>query len=167
LGHSNRITADAMADLLRVLYLDPRVGPEIMQSLSVGGIDGTTRNRFKGTLAARRVRAKTGTLNGKSCLSGLVGDGDDVVAFAIMVQGIRGRRLGAVRAAQVGAVNAIMRYVREGTGHFIDLPPDMGEASVGRDFETGEEIMESEGEASESVPQGTGVEGSSPATSNH
>ena len=83
LGHANRITADAMSALLRTLYLDPRVGPEILQSLSVGGIDGTTRNRFKGTLAAERVRAKTGTLNGKSCLSGLVGD------FAI-----RGAQLG-------------------------------------------------------------------------
>jgi D-alanyl-D-alanine carboxypeptidase len=165
LGHANRITADAMADLLRVLYLDPRVGPEIMQSLSVGGIDGTTRNRFKGTLAARRVRAKTGTLNGKSCLSGLVGDGDDVVAFAIMVQGIRGRRLGAVRAAQVGAVNAIMRYVREGTGQAVELPADFAEATVGRDFETGEEIMESEGEASESVPQAADADEPGPTTS--
>ncbi|HEX4404885.1 MAG TPA: D-alanyl-D-alanine carboxypeptidase/D-alanyl-D-alanine-endopeptidase, partial [Polyangia bacterium] len=90
LGHANRITADAMADLLRALYLDPRVGPELMQSLSVGGIDGTTRNRFKGTLEARRVRAKTGTLAGKSCLSGLVGDGPDVLAFSILVQGLRG-----------------------------------------------------------------------------
>ncbi len=54
LGHANRITADAMAALLRSLYLDPRVGPELLQSLSVGGVDGTTRNRFKGTLAAER-----------------------------------------------------------------------------------------------------------------
>ena len=65
LGHANRITADAMAALLRSLYLDPRVGPELLQSLSVGGVDGTTRNRFKGTLAAERVRAKTGTLRGQ------------------------------------------------------------------------------------------------------
>ena len=41
LGHANRITPHAMSDLLRALYLDPRVGPEILQSLSVGGIDGT------------------------------------------------------------------------------------------------------------------------------
>ena len=92
-----------MAALLRTLYLDPRVGPEILQSLSVGGIDGTTRNRFKGTLAAERVRAKTGTLNGKSCLSGLVGDGSDVLAFSILVEGIRGRHL-ARRARRAGGV---------------------------------------------------------------
>ena len=68
LGHSNRISARAMTDLLRALYLDPRVGPELLQSLSVGGVDGTTRNRFRGLPVARHVRAKTGTLNGnRSC----------------------------------------------------------------------------------------------------
>jgi D-alanyl-D-alanine carboxypeptidase/D-alanyl-D-alanine-endopeptidase (penicillin-binding protein 4) len=147
LGHANRITATAMGTLLRALYLDPRVGPEILQSLSVGGVDGTTRNRFKGTLAARRVRAKTGTLNGKSCLSGLVGDGADVVVFSILVEGLRGRSLPAVRGAQVGAVNAIMRYVRERGGERIDLPPGFDQPLATPDFETGEEITESEGEA--------------------
>jgi D-alanyl-D-alanine carboxypeptidase/D-alanyl-D-alanine-endopeptidase (penicillin-binding protein 4) len=149
LGHANRITADAMADLLRALYLDPRVGPELLQSLSVGGIDGTTRNRFKGTLAARRVRAKTGTLAGKSCLSGLVGDGPDVLAFSILVQGLRGRHsLGAVRGAQVSCVNAMMRYVREahGAGGAGDGAPG---APPVTDIEAGEEVSATEGEAVE------------------
>lgn len=154
LGHANRITPHAMSDLLRALYLDPRVGPEILQSLSVGGIDGTTRNRFKGTLAARRVRAKTGTLNGKSCLSGLVGDGDDVMVFSMMMQGFRGRALPAVRASQVGAVTAMMRYVREGAGERIDLPQGFDEQMVGRDVETGGEVQES----------GQDGEGDEPAT---
>ena len=146
LGHANRITANAMAQLLRALYLDPRVGPEILQSLSVGGVDGTTRNRFKGTLASRRVRAKTGTLNGKSCLSGLVGDGDDVVVFSMLVQGFRGRNLAAVRASQVGAVNAIMRYVREGAGEQVELPPGFDERLAGTDVETAGEESDAEGE---------------------
>ncbi len=70
LGHQNRVAPATMADLLRRLYFDPRVGPDLLQSLSVGGVDGTTRNRFRGSSAAERVRAKTGTLNGVSCLSG-------------------------------------------------------------------------------------------------
>jgi D-alanyl-D-alanine carboxypeptidase/D-alanyl-D-alanine-endopeptidase (penicillin-binding protein 4) len=147
LGHANRITADAMADLLRALYLDPRVGPELLQSLSVGGVDGTTRNRFKGTLAARRVRAKTGTLAGKSCLSGLVGDGPDVLAFSILVQGLRGRHsLGAVRGAQVSCVNAMMRYVREAHGGAAEELP-AGAPAI--DIEAGQEVSETEGEAIE------------------
>lgn len=116
LGHGNRITPEAMAELLRRLFLDPRVGPDIVQSLSVGGVDGTTRNRFRGSPAAERVRAKTGTLNGKSCLSGYVGDGSDIIVFSIMVQGLRGRGLAAVRSAQVTAVNAMMRYARGAVG---------------------------------------------------
>lgn len=143
LGHANRITPAAMTELLAGLYFDPRVGPDILQSLSVGGVDGTTRNRFKGTLSARRVRSKTGTLNGKSCLSGLVGDGSDVVVFSMMMQGFRGGALHAVRASQVGAVNAMMRYVREGTGERSAFPAALDENNVGRDVETGGEVRES------------------------
>jgi serine-type D-Ala-D-Ala carboxypeptidase/endopeptidase (penicillin-binding protein 4) len=146
LGHANRITADAMAALLRALYLDPRVGPDLLQSLSVGGVDGTTRNRFKGTLAAQRVRAKTGTLSGKSCLSGLVGDGTDVLVFSILVEGLHGRSLAAVRGAQVGCVNAMMRYAREAQGAQIDLPPGTAPAASTPDFEAGEEVSEGQEE---------------------
>jgi D-alanyl-D-alanine carboxypeptidase/D-alanyl-D-alanine-endopeptidase (penicillin-binding protein 4) len=149
LGHSNRITAEAMADLLRALYLDPRIGPEILQSLSVGGVDGTTRNRFKGSLAARRVRAKTGTLNGKSCLSGYVGDGSDVIVFSILVDGLHGKTLHAVRGAQVGAVNAMMRYVREGNGEAVDLTPAFDQLPAESDYETGEEFMELDSEVTD------------------
>jgi D-alanyl-D-alanine carboxypeptidase/D-alanyl-D-alanine-endopeptidase (penicillin-binding protein 4) len=151
LGHANRITADAMAALLRTLYLDPRVGPELLQSLSVGGVDGTTRNRFKGTIAAERVRAKTGTLRGKSCLSGLVGDGKDVLAFSILVEGLRGHSLGAVRGAQVGCVNAMMRYVYEARGGRIDLPGETG-APATPDLESGEEVSEGDEQLSPTIP---------------
>ena len=154
LGHNNRITANAMADLLRALYFDPRIGPEILQSLSVGGIDGTTRNRFRGSLAARRVRAKTGTLNGKSCLSGLVGDGGDIIVFSMLMQGTRSRaNLAAVRASQVAAVNAMMRFVREGTGERIDAPVPLGdERMASADIESGGDNDES-GEEGEAEPE--------------
>jgi hypothetical protein len=160
LGHANRITADAMASLLRTLYLDPRVGPELIQSLSVGGVDGTTRNRFKGTLAAERVRAKTGTLRGKSCLSGLVGDGKDVLAFSILVEGLRGRSLGAVRGAQVGCVNAMMRYVVEARGGHVNVPGEAAGATP--DFERGDEATESDEELAPATPP-TGATGAGPA----
>ena len=155
LGHANRITADAMSALLRTLYLDPRVGPEILQSLSVGGVDGTTRNRFKGTIAAERVRAKTGTLRGKSCLSGLVGDGSDVLAFSILVEGIRGRRLAEVRGAQVGCVNAMMRYVYDAEGA---RPVDIARAGSTSDLETGGASEGEEEVATTQPPPGTAAQ---------
>jgi PBP4 family serine-type D-alanyl-D-alanine carboxypeptidase len=155
LGHANRITADAMARLLRALYLDPRIGPEILQSLSVGGVDGTTRNRFKGSPAAKRVRAKTGTLIGKSCLSGYVGDGSDVLVFSILVDGLMTKGLlRAVRGAQVGAVNAMMRYVRDGAGQPTDLPPDFDQPPTGTDYENGDDFMESDSESGAAAKSG-------------
>ncbi len=144
LGHQNRVTAAGMAELLRRLYFDPRLGPELMQSLSVGGVDGTTRNRFRGTSAAHRVRAKTGTLSGVSCLSGFVGDSSDILAFSILVEGHRKWSVPAVRGAQVSAVNAMMRFARNASNA---LPADEGDS--GTDFETGEEADES----GESAPE--------------
>ena len=149
LGHQNRVAPATMADLLRRLYFDPRVGPDLLQSLSVGGVDGTTRNRFRGSSAAERVRAKTGTLNGVSCLSGYVGDKADVVAFSIMVEGHRRRAVTSVRSAQVSAVNAMMHYARGTLG-----PAPAEEAMPDQDLETGGEAAELEGETDlpESAP---------------
>jgi hypothetical protein len=44
-------------------------------------------------------------------------------------------------------VNAIMRYVREGTGERIELPPGFDEQVAGTDVETAGEESGSEGEA--------------------
>jgi serine-type D-Ala-D-Ala carboxypeptidase/endopeptidase (penicillin-binding protein 4) len=147
LGHSNRITPDAMADLLRTLFLDPRLGPDMLQSLSVGGVDGTIRNRFRGSPAAERVRAKTGTLKGKSCLSGYVGDGADILVFSIMVDKLRPRTLTSVRHAQVNAVNAMMRYARGAVG-----PAPGEEVAPGVDYEVGDELVEGESEDTDQAP---------------
>jgi len=152
LGHQNRVTAAGMAELLRRIYFDPRIGPEMMQSLSVGGVDGTTRNRFRGSSASHRVRAKTGTLNGVSCLSGYVGDASDVLVFSILVEGHRKRAVTSIRGAQVSAVNAMMRFARKAEG---PLPDE--ESIPTTDLETGEEAGESEGAALE------GNESSEPA----
>jgi D-alanyl-D-alanine carboxypeptidase/D-alanyl-D-alanine-endopeptidase (penicillin-binding protein 4) len=134
LGHSNRIKPIALVTLLRKLYFDPRFGPEMAQSLSVGGVDGTTRNRFLGTPAAERVRAKTGTLHGVSCLSGYVGEGPDIVVFSILVEGHRRRGVAAVRSAQVSAVNAMMTYTRRQVSDDVTKE----ELPAGIDYETGE-----------------------------
>jgi hypothetical protein len=157
LGHQNRVTAAGMVELLRRIYYDPRIGPEMMQSLSVGGVDGTTRNRFRGSSAAHRVRAKTGTLTGVSCLSGYVGDGADVLVFSILVEGHRNRAVTSVRSAQVSAVNAMMRFARKSEA---PLPDD--ESAPGGDLETGGELDEAEGspaEAGESSEPEHGAEG--------
>lgn len=139
LGHRNRLTADGLTNLLRTLYFDPRVGPELVSSLSVGGVDGTTKHRFTGTSAAHRVRAKTGTLNGKSCLSGYVGDESEILIFSIMVDRVGRSRVNAVRKAQVLVVDTLMGYAKGLVGDTEAEHPDPG-----IDFEQGEDVIEGE-----------------------
>ena len=76
------------------------VGPLFVESLPRQG-EGTLRNRFRGLTIDNTVRAKSGTISGVRCLSGLVISGDDpenAIAFAVMVNEIPDGR--AVRAAK-------------------------------------------------------------------
>jgi len=55
-------------------------------ALPIGGVDGTLRNRFKGTPAENNVRAKTGSLSSAASLGGyLTTAGGEKLAFSIMV----------------------------------------------------------------------------------
>jgi serine-type D-Ala-D-Ala carboxypeptidase/endopeptidase (penicillin-binding protein 4) len=112
LTHENRITPSDLALMLRKIYFDLSVAPDFLSSLAVSGIDGTIRNRFLGTDAVGLVRAKTGTLNSVSALSGYVGDKGDVLVFTIFVEGFRNRRVNEVRHAQVQMVEAMLKFLR-------------------------------------------------------
>lgn len=113
LTHSNRLRPGDLGLILNRLYHQLDVGPEFLQSLAVGGIDGTIHHRFHGS-SVGQVRAKTGTLFGVSVLSGYVGDRPGVLVFCIFVQGFRGRRLESIRHAQARIVETLLRYVRDG-----------------------------------------------------
>ena len=63
-GHWNRVHSSGHWLSFCVSLFRSARWSEMLQSLSVGGVDGTTRNRFRGFLGRRRVRAKTGTLTG-------------------------------------------------------------------------------------------------------
>ena len=79
-----------------------------MEALPIAGMDGTLKNRMKGTEAEGILRAKTGTLSGASCLSGFVytQDGEPLV-FTIMMNNYVGSSATARRAQdEIGAVLA-------------------------------------------------------------
>ncbi len=69
LSYQDRLTARAA---LRILGEMARRDDFAVfyRSLAVAGVDGTLEHRMRGTAAAGNVRAKTGTLNDASSLSG-------------------------------------------------------------------------------------------------
>ena len=98
---ANRVTAWSTVAVLRWAWRDPDVQPEYVAQLSVGGVDGTLRHRFRTERTKRRVRAKTGTLDDVIALSGYVlrEGGGPPVAFSIFFNHVAGKQDGARHAA--------------------------------------------------------------------
>ena len=80
----DRFTPSALVSLLRVMWSDPTVQPELLDSLPVAGRTGTLHDRMRGTAAAGVVHAKTGTTDDATALSGFVGDR---YVFSVLVNG--------------------------------------------------------------------------------
>jgi D-alanyl-D-alanine carboxypeptidase/D-alanyl-D-alanine-endopeptidase (penicillin-binding protein 4) len=70
----DRLTANALVALLTAMWNDPGVRPELLAALPVAGRSGTLDDRMRSGPATGVVRAKTGTTNNASALSGFVGD---------------------------------------------------------------------------------------------
>ncbi len=70
----DRWTPEALVALLRAMWDDPGVRPELLASLPVAGRTGTLSKRMRTGPARGLVRAKTGTTDNASALSGFVGD---------------------------------------------------------------------------------------------
>jgi D-alanyl-D-alanine carboxypeptidase/D-alanyl-D-alanine-endopeptidase (penicillin-binding protein 4) len=85
LSKENLISASAVAQVLVHDYFSPNA-KTFMDSLAVAGQDGTLDNRFAGSTLRGRVFAKTGTVNGVSCLSGYLNAQDGhYYAFSILM----------------------------------------------------------------------------------
>ncbi len=85
LSRNDMVTAEATLQLLTYMH-GHRYASVFRDALSIAGVDGTLRNRFKGTAAENNLRAKTGTLSSASSLSGYVRDAaGEELAFSIMV----------------------------------------------------------------------------------
>jgi D-alanyl-D-alanine carboxypeptidase/D-alanyl-D-alanine-endopeptidase (penicillin-binding protein 4) len=85
LSRADLITADTTLQLL--VYMNRhRFGSEFRLALPVAGVDGTLRNRMKGTPAQGNVRAKTGTLGTATSLSGYVfSAAGERLVFSLMI----------------------------------------------------------------------------------
>jgi D-alanyl-D-alanine carboxypeptidase/D-alanyl-D-alanine-endopeptidase (penicillin-binding protein 4) len=68
----DRLTARALAGILRAAWADPEVRPAFVAALPVAGINGTLSDRMRRPPARGNVLAKTGTTFQASALSGYV-----------------------------------------------------------------------------------------------
>jgi len=71
LSRQTRVSAELLADVLLLAAGSPH-GPEFLASLSLGGLDGTTRGRFRRGNVAGDMHVKTGRLDHVSALAGYV-----------------------------------------------------------------------------------------------
>ncbi|WP_224361709.1 D-alanyl-D-alanine carboxypeptidase/D-alanyl-D-alanine endopeptidase [Hyalangium versicolor] len=92
LNDTNRFSATQLARILRFMYSRFPLAPEYLSSVGIAGKDGTLKYRFEGSEAVGRLRAKTGTLENVSALSGYVqATGGEMFVFSMMVNDYPGR----------------------------------------------------------------------------
>jgi D-alanyl-D-alanine carboxypeptidase/D-alanyl-D-alanine-endopeptidase (penicillin-binding protein 4) len=72
LSQLDRLTANAIAAILRAAWSDLAVRPTFVAALPVAGVSGTLEDRLRTPPARGRVLAKTGTTSDASALSGYV-----------------------------------------------------------------------------------------------
>jgi D-alanyl-D-alanine carboxypeptidase/D-alanyl-D-alanine-endopeptidase (penicillin-binding protein 4) len=85
LSRGDMITAEASVQLLAFMSRH-RFASVFRDALPIAGVDGTLRNRLKGTPAENNLRAKTGSLSSASSLAGYVTTAaGEKLAFSIMV----------------------------------------------------------------------------------
>ncbi len=89
LSRHDLITPSAVVMLYTYMAKQSKYAQAWRDSLSIGGVDGTLRNRFKGTAAAGNIRGKTGTIDQVSALSGyMTTAGGEQVIISIVVNGV-------------------------------------------------------------------------------
>ncbi|MCP3104723.1 D-alanyl-D-alanine carboxypeptidase/D-alanyl-D-alanine-endopeptidase [Myxococcus sp. K15C18031901] len=136
LNDANRFSTAQVNKLLRHMYERFPLSPEYLSSVPIAGKDGTLKYRFEGSDAVGRLRAKTGTLEGVSALSGYVTSASgEHFSFSMMANDFAGRAgpivagldaLGAAVAAtgsSLGPSNAVATLAEGGkaTGGIDDV----------------------------------------------
>jgi D-alanyl-D-alanine carboxypeptidase/D-alanyl-D-alanine-endopeptidase (penicillin-binding protein 4) len=85
LSRNDMVTADSTVQLLTYMSRH-RYADVFRNALPIAGVDGTLRNRFKGTVAENNLKAKTGSLSSAASLGGYVTSAaGEKLVFTIMV----------------------------------------------------------------------------------
>lgn len=109
---ATEVSARQLTMVLRAAHQDFRIGPDLIASLSVGGVDGTLAKRWHGHPAGGHVRAKTGTLDKVTTLAGYLAlDGQHPLGFAILVNDIPPGQRASARTAADDIIDALAAYL--------------------------------------------------------
>jgi D-alanyl-D-alanine carboxypeptidase/D-alanyl-D-alanine-endopeptidase (penicillin-binding protein 4) len=94
LSRHNLITPAANITLYSYMAKQSKHSLVWLDSLTIGGVDGTLRNRFKSAKTNNNVRGKTGTIDQVSALSGYVTtSAGEKVVFSIIINGVNDGKL--------------------------------------------------------------------------
>jgi D-alanyl-D-alanine carboxypeptidase/D-alanyl-D-alanine-endopeptidase (penicillin-binding protein 4) len=117
LSYHTRITPHELVAVVRSAAgfapdSDPTVAHAWVESLAIGGTDGTLGRRFRAPETKGRLHGKTGTLSTVIALSGILDiDPARPLAFSIVTNGDRPLSKGYVRKAHEQVVNVIVKYL--------------------------------------------------------
>ena len=107
---SNRFSARQLLTVLRATLSDFRLASEYLTSLPISGVDGTLSKRMAKPPTRGFVRAKTGTLSGVSCLSGVVGAPQrPPLLFSVLMNDVPGSFV--ARRIQDAFVETLVRFL--------------------------------------------------------
>lgn len=109
---ATRLSPNQLVTVLATAYADFRYGPDLMASLAIAGADGTLRSRMEDGPAQRMVRAKTGTLETVSALSGYAAADDQApLAFSILVNDIPAGAMGDARSLEDDIAQLLVTFL--------------------------------------------------------
>ncbi len=118
LSRASRITARSMSRVLDHAYKG--YGKRWMRTLSIAGVDGTIKRRFRGSIVQRRAWMKTGTLNDAKNIVGYVQSRTGkIYTVVILTNGGRARWQGAALENEI--IKWLVTY--NGTGSKMPIDP--------------------------------------------